>query len=136
MTADTYFWFHQVCFLVGSIQLTINIAYGFGKPGKNINPAHAYTVGFGGLILGAMVILVAVWSKTSFVLTLTRISGPKLTIALWLILVSMNVFQITALIAQWTQCTPLEKVWNRLMPGGTCWSREVSLTISMFAAGK
>ncbi|KAH7024744.1 uncharacterized protein B0I36DRAFT_416345 [Microdochium trichocladiopsis] len=123
-----------LCFTISCIQLSINISRGFGRPGANIDPANAYDVGFGGLIVGAFIILAAVWSKTSFALTLMRIAGPKLKIVLWVIIALMNIFQFAAVIIQWTQCTPLEKVWNRRLPGGTCWPVPVSVGVSMFAA--
>lgn len=120
---------------MGAIQLSINIAHGFGRPGANIDPKNSYQVGLGGLVVGTMVMVAPVLSKTSFILTLTRISGPKLIIALWAIAISMNVFQAAAIIVQFVQCTPLEKVWNPFMPVGQCWDYHINLGMSMGSAG-
>lgn len=82
------------------------------------------------MIVGTFVLIAPALSKTSFILTVSKISGPKLNIALWIIAVSMNVLQAAALIIQFVQCSPLEKVWNPLAKG-TCWGRQVNLGMSM-----
>ncbi|KAM0332157.1 hypothetical protein ACHAQA_002431 [Verticillium albo-atrum] len=123
-----------VFFVVAACQLSVNIAHGFGKPGTNINPEYSYQVGLGGLIVGTAVLIAPVLGKTSFILTLSRISGPKLTIGLWVIAASMAVFQTAALLVQWIQCTPLEKVWRPFMDGGSCWPYDINLGLSMGSA--
>lgn len=120
---------------MAAIQLSINISNGFGKPGLDINPIHRYEVGLGGLVVGTMVMVAPVLSKTSFILTLSRISGPKLTIGLWVIAITMCVFQLVAIIVQWVQCTPLEKVWNPFGVDGHCWDYQINLGMSMGSAG-
>ncbi|KAJ1323480.1 hypothetical protein MN608_11635 [Microdochium nivale] len=116
-----------VYFAISSVQLSVNISHSYSRPGTKIDPVNAYTVGFGGLIVGAFIIVAAVWSKTSFALTLVRIAGPKLKIVLWAIIVLMNTFQFAAIIIQWTQCSPIEKIWNRRLTGGTCWPVPISV---------
>ncbi|KAH7303322.1 hypothetical protein B0I35DRAFT_498578 [Stachybotrys elegans] len=123
-----------IFFLAGTIQLSVNIAYGFGRPGANINPLHAYRVGLGGLIVGTMVLTAPVLGKISFILTLSRLSGPKLKIFLWVLGATMASFQLVALVVQWAQCTPLEKVWNPFMPEGECLPYQINLGLSMGSA--
>ncbi|KAG9258741.1 uncharacterized protein F5Z01DRAFT_632809 [Emericellopsis atlantica] len=119
-----------VFFLVAAIQLSVNIAHGFGRPGINIDPANSYQVGLGGMVVGTMVLIAPALSKTSFVLTVGKISGPKLKKALWFIAVPMNVLQVAALVIQFVQCSPLEKVWNP-WTDGRCWGRQANLAMSM-----
>lgn len=122
--------------MVAVIQLSVNIHYGFGKPGLQIDPAYSYKVGMGGLITGMFIMIAPMLSKISFILTLSRISGPKLKIGLWVIAATMCLFQAGAIIVQWAQCTPIEKVWQPWLPEGTCWPFEVNLAMSMGAAGR
>lgn len=120
----------QVFFLAAAIQLSINISKGFGRPFVNIDPTKFYDVGLGGMIVGTFVLIAPALSKTSFILTVSKISGPKLKLVLWGIAISMNVMQALALIFQFIQCTPLEKVWNPLAEG-SCWGRQANLGMSM-----
>lgn len=90
----------------------------------------------GGLVVGTMVLIAPVWSKTSFAITLTKVAGSKLTTALWIMIALMNAFQIVSLVLQWVQCTPVEKVWNPFLPEGDCLPRGVSVGISMASAGE
>ncbi|KFA54322.1 hypothetical protein S40293_04839 [Stachybotrys chartarum IBT 40293] len=123
-----------VCFLVASIQLSVNIALGFGRPGVNINPENAYQVGLGGLIVGTFVLIAPILSKISFIITLARISPPRLIIGLWVIGATMGAFQLVALVVQWAQCQPLEKVWNPFLPEGSCLPYQINLGLSMGSA--
>lgn len=82
------------------------------------------------MVVGTFVLISPALSKTSFILTVSKISGPKLKIALWVVAASMNVLQAVALIFQFIQCTPLEKVWNPFAEG-TCWGRQANLGMSM-----
>lgn len=124
----------QISFLVAAAYLSVNISKGFGKPGINIDPKNSYDIGLGGMVVGTMVLIAPVLSKASFILTISKISGPKLKIALWFIIVSMVILQVAAIIIQWVQCTPVEKVWNPFAEG-ECWGRETNLGMSMSSSG-
>ncbi|KAI6357361.1 hypothetical protein MCOR25_007664 [Pyricularia grisea] len=120
-----------VCQLASAAQLSVMIANGFGLPGKYLNAEHTYRVGLGGLVAGTMLILATTGSKTSFILTLVRIStGPQLTVALCVAAVSMNLFHVATIVIQWTQCRPLEKAWHDV-PSGSCLPSRVNIGISM-----
>ncbi|KAK4455262.1 hypothetical protein QBC34DRAFT_287961 [Podospora aff. communis PSN243] len=60
------------------------------------------------------------WSKTSFAITLLRISDGWLTWFLWAVIVSMNVLFGLGALFLWVGCSPLEKAWNPRV-AGTCW---------------
>ncbi|TLD15209.1 hypothetical protein PspLS_10784 [Pyricularia sp. CBS 133598] len=119
------------CQLASAVQISIMIANGFGMPGKYIDAEHSYRVGLGGLVAGTMMILATTGSKTSFILTLVRIStGQQLTVALFIAAVSMNLFHVATIVIQWTQCRPLEKTWHRI-PSGSCLPSRVNLGMAM-----
>ncbi|KAM7183875.1 hypothetical protein V8F33_013326 [Rhypophila sp. PSN 637] len=55
----------------------------------------------------SMTILAAVWSKTSFGMTLLRIiSGKKTRLLVWSIIVSMNLAMSVNVVTSWVQCYP------------------------------
>ncbi|KAK0651150.1 hypothetical protein B0T16DRAFT_489222 [Cercophora newfieldiana] len=60
------------------------------------------------------------WSKTSFAITLLRISDGWLSWFLWFVIVSMNVLFGLAALFLWVGCSPLEKAWHPRVQG-TCW---------------
>ncbi|KAI6495936.1 hypothetical protein MCOR13_007104 [Pyricularia oryzae] len=123
--------FAWTCQLASVVQISVMIANGFGMPGKYLDAKQTYRVGLGGLVAGTMMILATTGSKTSFILTLVRIStGPQLTAALCVAAVSMNLCHIATILLQWLQCQPLEKAWHRL-PAGTCLPSRVNLGMAM-----
>lgn len=125
----------KTCQLASVVQISVMIANGFGMPGKYLDAKQTYRVGLGGLVAGTMMILATTGSKTSFILTLVRIStGPQLTAALCIAAVSMNLCHIATILLQWLQCQPLEKAWHRL-PAGTCLPSRVNLGMAMASTG-
>ncbi|KAL8303064.1 hypothetical protein RB597_005301 [Gaeumannomyces tritici] len=125
----------KIFFLVACAQLSINVRNGFGRSGSTLDPDSLDRVGLDGLVVGTGLLLATPGSKTSFVITLGRISGPKLTAALWCATVSMNAFHAANLVVQWAQCTPLEKSWD-LVVEGSCLPIGVNLGLSMGSAAR
>ncbi|KAI1084326.1 hypothetical protein F5B20DRAFT_524503 [Whalleya microplaca] len=82
-------------------------------------------------IMGTLFSLSAAWSKTSFAFTLLRIAKPKIKIALWAIIVSMNVIVSISVILRWAQCRPFRKVWEP-QTEGTCLNKETILGVTIF----
>ncbi|KLU87014.1 hypothetical protein MAPG_06020 [Magnaporthiopsis poae ATCC 64411] len=120
-------------FLVACVQLSVSISNGFGRPSKTLEPNNLDRIGLGYLVLGTALLLASSGSKTSCVITMSRLSGTKLTVALWSITVSMNVLQTTNIVLLWVRCTPLEKTWNPTV-GGSCRPWEVNLGVAEASA--
>ncbi|KAF3012049.1 hypothetical protein E8E14_009115 [Neopestalotiopsis sp. 37M] len=76
----------------------------------------------------------AAWSKTSFAITLLRITSRWVKVGLWCIVVTLNVFLFFNAILPYVWCTPAAKGWSPLIDG-TCWNRKITIRYSMFAAG-
>ncbi|ORY56339.1 uncharacterized protein BCR38DRAFT_451083 [Pseudomassariella vexata] len=112
------------------------IALGFGKHELHIDPRNRSTISFNGFVAGALAILASAWSKTSFALTLLRISGRDgwLRWLLWGIIVSMNVAMISNAISLFFSCQPAAKAWDRSLPG-KCWDPQVSVVWGIAAGG-
>jgi hypothetical protein len=120
--------------LLSIILVTLSVSKGLGKHVYNVLPENMSTIGFMGNFTGTFSILAAVWSKTSFALTLLRLMSGRMRVLLWAIIASINIFMGLNAVFIWTRCSPAPKIWNPLSPG-TCWEPHVYPSYGMFAAG-
>ncbi len=125
----------QIALTVSVALASWAVALGEGLHVWDAPPAHFGTIGFLGNLIGTFSILGAVWSKTSFALTLLRLmSTPRMRVVLWLAIGSMNVAMGLNALFLWVRCAPLIKTWNPSVPG-TCWAPQVYPIYGIFAAG-
>lgn len=82
---------------------------------------------------GSLSLVAAVWSKTSFALTMIRLTKGPLKAAIWVIIISMNIAMGLSALFNWVQCKPLEKTWNPFLPG-ECWPQTVIVNYDIFSA--
>ena len=108
---------------------------GVGKHVPFVPPQNFAFIGFTGNFVGTFSILAAVWSKTSFALTLLRLMKGRMRIVLWIIIVSMNILMDLNAIFLWVRCWPSAKTWSPQMEG-SCWAPNVYPTYGLFAAGE
>lgn len=121
--------------LTSIVLVTVTVPKGLGKHVYHVPPENMSTIGLTGNFTGTFSILAAVWSKTSFALTLLRLMSGHMKIVLWAIIVTINVFMGLNAVFMWTRCTPASKTWNPFVPG-TCWEDHVYPSYGMFAAGE
>jgi hypothetical protein len=121
--------------LISIILVTLSVSKGLGKHAYNVAPENMSSLGFIGNFTGTFSILAAVWSKTSFALTLLRFLSSRMRVLLWAIIVSINIFMGLNAVFMWTRCSPSSKIWNPFAPG-TCWAPHVYPAYGMFAAGE
>ncbi|KAK9424519.1 hypothetical protein SUNI508_03395 [Seiridium unicorne] len=76
----------------------------------------------------------AAWSKTSFAITLLRITSRCVKVGLWCIVVTLNVFMMFNAILPYIWCQPANRGWSPTVQG-QCWDRKITIQYSMFAAG-
>jgi hypothetical protein len=120
--------------LVSGIFASVSTTFGFGK--------HIYDItnsDFPPLLLvlnlsGFFSILSAAWSKTSFAITLLRISGGRVRWFIWFAILSINIMMGLAALFTWIQCTPVERTWNPFIEG-TCWDSKIFVVFNSTAAG-
>lgn len=84
-------------------------------------------------VAGTFSLTAAIWSKTSFALTLLRLTQGWLKMVVWFIIISMNIAMGLSALFIWVQCTPIEKSWN-FFAEGTCWPPEVLVHYNIFSA--
>ncbi|KAK2771248.1 hypothetical protein CKAH01_14397 [Colletotrichum kahawae] len=124
-----------VALIITAILSSVNVSLGFGKHVFEINPVNFPAIGLNGQVSSTVSISAAVWSKTSFAMTLLRIEGKGWTRHLiWFAIVSMNLLMALNAMAGWVQCAPIEKNWHPDLPG-KCWDPKVAAYYGVFAAG-
>ncbi len=111
-------------------QTVVNL--GFGKFPCDIDPRNFGTIGLMGNICTTYGVVGEVWSKTSFAITLLRITGGKTKAFVWFTIVSMNIAMGLLAIFTWVQCDPVSKTWDHTVPG-TCWSSAVTNGYGVFS---
>jgi hypothetical protein len=113
---------------------TAGVTHGLGRPYNTMNYKQLTTMTVLCISAGFGSVLAASWSKTSFALSLLRISTGRVRVAVWVIIVSTNlVFGVLGLM-QWIQCWPVAKLWLPKMPG-SCWPSRTFQGYSAFASG-
>lgn len=88
------------------------------------------------LVATVFSVLGAAWSKTSFALTLLRIThdgNRVLYWGIWCVVITMNVVLTFNAVVQFVWCVPAQAAWNADMHG-ECWDRQVVVLYTQFAA--
>ena len=75
----------------------------------------------------------AIWSKTSFAVTLLRFTEGRTKAFIWFLIISGNVFIGLTSLFPWVQCTPVRKSWD-VTVSGTCWSPDVLMKYNIFSS--
>ena len=86
-------------------------------------------------IAGMFSILAAMLSKTSFALTLLRISQPWMKKVIWVMIITLNVVMGVSALIQWVHCMPIKKSWDFGVEG-TCWPNHIVVTYYQFTTCK
>jgi len=110
------------------------VSLGYGKHIWDMDPTVFPPLILVSNVAGTFSILAALWSKTSFAMTVLRISTGWVRWAVWMIIVSLTVIMGAAAAFEWIKCTPVEKNWNKKLQG-TCWPTEVVIYYYSFSSG-
>ncbi|KAK4641831.1 hypothetical protein QC761_504290 [Podospora bellae-mahoneyi] len=113
--------------------VSVSVTYGFGRSlslfnFKNLNIYLLYCN-----LAGTFSILAACWSKTSFAITILRISNGWMKWLVWFIIVTVNLSLGVAIALTWGQCTPIAKIWQPNLEG-SCWSKHYQVRYNIFTA--
>ncbi|KAK6080593.1 hypothetical protein SCUP234_05139 [Seiridium cupressi] len=121
-----------LCLLAPTAVTTREVHLGFGKHVGDIAPTNLGELGLLGQITAFFSILGALWSKTSFAITMLRITDDWAKWAVWAFIISSNLFMLVSAIFTWTWCTPVQKIWIPDLPG-TCWNHQVVVQYNTFS---
>ncbi|KAL8300901.1 hypothetical protein RB593_010315 [Gaeumannomyces tritici] len=97
--------------------VTFLIVSGFSSPGFAVTRANITTISVAGLASVTAGIAGQAWSKTSFAMTLLRMSQGWMAAFIWFAIVSMNVLFGASATLFWVGCSPVEKRWSPFVPG-------------------
>lgn len=89
---------------------------------------------FVAVFAGFFSVFAASLSKTSFALTLVRLSHGWLRGVIWFIIITLNLVLGSAMISMWTKCKPVAKIWNGALDG-TCVPGSTIVVFYQFTAG-
>jgi hypothetical protein len=93
------------------------------------------TFGIQSTISGFTSIIAVACSKTSFALTLLRLTDGWMKWFIIGLLVLLNVTHAISAIFFWMSCNPPAKTWDVMLPG-ECWPTSVTVNYSLFVGGK
>ncbi|KAL8407727.1 hypothetical protein RB594_006532 [Gaeumannomyces avenae] len=131
---DWVLFLSYICLFFNAIMVQVQTGMGYGKHFYDIPIENSNTMALYGLITITIVVMGQVWSKTSFAMTLLRITGPKTKVFVWFLIITINVFMTLGAIFFWVQCTPFSKAWTPLMVGGQCWDAKINISYGIFAS--
>jgi len=124
----------QLALVADAAVNTVNLSLGFGMHTSDIDPMNLPGIGLLSNLSSSLAILGAVWSKTSFGMTLLRITENGTKAAVWFIIVTMNLAMTISVLVTWIQCNPIPKGWEKSI-SGVCWDPKVNAYYGVFAAG-
>ncbi|KAK2057151.1 hypothetical protein LY76DRAFT_657898 [Colletotrichum caudatum] len=123
-----------VLLLITCVLCSYSISLGFGKHIYMVPPINLPKIGLIGSVVTTTAITSAVWSKTSFAMTLLRLQDKGwMRYVVLTAIISMNVLMGLNALFAWVQCTPIEKFWMPQTPG-SCWDPRVATYYDIFAS--
>ncbi|KAK4203218.1 hypothetical protein QBC40DRAFT_29529 [Triangularia verruculosa] len=113
--------------------VSVSVTYGFGRSLSlfNFDNLNIYLLYCN--LAGTFSILAALWSKTSFAITILRISDGWMKWLVWFIIVTVNLSLGVAIALTWGQCTPIAKIWQPMLEG-ECWPKFYQIRYNIFTA--
>jgi hypothetical protein len=123
----------QVCITIESALLTAMTRLGYGLhiwdfDVMNNMPPLLVIVN----VAGTFSVTAAIWSKTSFGITLLHLTNGWVKKTVLFIIISMNIAMGLSALFPWVNCTPLRKAWD-MFAEGTCWAPEVTVRYNIFS---
>lgn len=115
--------------------LTKGVEYGSGLHFEDMVLENIPKVAEYSYAAGFATILGIAWSKTSFGLTILRISTGWMRWLTLFIIISMNLVMLANAIMLYAQCTPVRRLFDELAEG-TCWPKVIGERYQTFSAGK
>lgn len=114
---------------------SVGVSHGLGRHYADLDVDSIVAVSLFSMCAGFGSILATCWSKTSFALSLLRISTGRMRILIWAIIIGVNLVLGTNGLVQWIQCWPIQKRWYYDMEG-SCFPSQIVQNYNTFFAGK
>ncbi|KAK1996942.1 hypothetical protein LX36DRAFT_579471 [Colletotrichum falcatum] len=124
-----------ILLFISVVMTSYIVSLGFGQHVYAVPPMNLPVIGLMGNVITSTSITAAVWSKTSFAMTLLRIQDNGwMRHVIWMAIISMNILMGLNATAAWVQCTPIQKFWLPDTPG-SCWDPRVATYYDIAASG-
>lgn len=118
-----------IALCVSAATTTVCVSLDYGKHLYDMRPEYTSKMQFVAVFAGFFSVLSAAWSKTSFALTIIRLSEPWMRKMIWFIIVTLNGILGTAMLFMWVKCRPFAKIWDQSLVG---WCIEPSKIITLY----
>ncbi|KAI3392869.1 hypothetical protein diail_5044 [Diaporthe ilicicola] len=123
-----------IMLLADVIVTTVAVEAGLGKHIESVSGDALVRTMLLSAVAQTLSILGAAWSKTSFAVTLLRLTAVShVRYLVWFIIVSLNVFLTFTAFLPLFSCTPVGKSFDPRVDG-RCWDRTLVLVLTMFSA--
>ena len=124
----------QICLVLSCIVQSIDTSLGFGRPPSDIDPSLLDTSRLVSIVAGFFLILASAGSKTSFALTMLRLSTGWVRWFIYFVMVSTNLTTAVSASLHWIQCSPVDRLWRQHLEG-TCLPLSTVNGFNMFWTG-
>jgi len=118
--------------LISCSSTTTTVALGIGFHAWEIPPENGLVLGILGNVTASTSVFAVVFSKTSFAITLLRLTDGWMRRFVWFLIITLNLILQPTAFFFWLQCDPPEKTWNRKIDG-TCWPNEFTMIYGWIA---
>ncbi|KAI1077099.1 hypothetical protein F5B20DRAFT_593125 [Whalleya microplaca] len=122
--------FAWITLIIAVSFISDSIALGFANPAGPANPHAALRLQINGGVQNVFFALATVMSKTSFGITLLRVTEGRSRILVMVLTVTMNIFVFLYIIFTFFKCQPAIYSWIK---GPGCWSTEKYVHYGIFA---
>ncbi|KAK3364700.1 putative integral membrane protein [Lasiosphaeria hispida] len=123
-----------VCITIESALVTSLTHLGYGLHIWDFNLANMAQLLITVNVTGTFSVTAAIWSKTSFAITLLKLTEGWAKYLVWYIIVSMNIAMGLSALFPWVSCTPVQKAWDLSVVGGSCWDPTTVVYYNIFSA--
>lgn len=107
------------------------VSLGLGKHSWDIDPGGLVSLFKAFNITATLSIAASIWSKTSFALSILRLTDGWLRGLVWFLIGPTNVAMGVSALFNWIHCTPVKKLWD-FGAEGTCWPMKVTYALLWF----
>ncbi len=119
--------------MIESSILSYMTTLGYGRHIWDFDPDNMQAIMLPTLVAGTFSATAAVWSKTSFGITLLHITDGWIKKTTWFCIISMNVAFFLTTLFPWIHCRPIRAAWD-LSVKGVCWDFRVIVYYDIFSA--
>jgi len=115
--------------------ITYCISLGMGKHTWDMDPTLISPMIKAFTFAATLSVVASIWSKTSFALTILRLTTGKTRMFVWFLLISTNIAMGFTALFNWIHCIPFERLWDLTVPGA-CWPYEPLVAYNYFSSGE